>query len=978
MSNVVESFARAVADRYRIERELGRGGMATVYLAEDLKHRRRVAIKLLGPARASATGPDRFRREIEIAAGLSHPHIVALHDSGVADDRPYYVMPHIDGESLRDRIAREGPLEVEDALRLAREIASALSYAHHRGLIHRDIKPENVLLSDGIALVADFGIAHVRQSEGNTALTTMGTTVGTPSYMSPEQISGSPEIDGRADLYSLGCVVYEMLAGRPPFSGPLESLVHQHLSVQPRPVSDLRPGLPANVVEAVAKALAKNPADRFATAASFAEALAAEATRAPMPSASAQAGAAVPNNLPPERTRFIGREKELVECARLLKETRLLTLTGSGGCGKTRFALKLAESLLAGHPDGVWFVDLAPLTDEGRVVETVAAALGVKEVAGKNLVEMLGQHVRGKRLLLVLDNCEHLLSTSAELADALLGASRELRILATSREGLSIEGERIIALRSLTVPSMEEALDFRAVESSEAVRLFVDRARLALSEFALTGTNAAPVAEICRRLDGIPLAIELAAARVKVLSVDQIRAKLDDRFQLLTGGSRTALPRHQTLRATIQWSYDLLPAVEQRLFRRLSVFAGGWTLDLAMHVAGEEEDEFGILDLLTHLADKSLVRVDRERGGEPRFGLLDTVRKYGQDRLTEAGEADTARHRHAAEFLSLAEHACAERFVREETWAVRFEVEHDNLRAALDFLRRTDAEAYLRLAGLLGWFWQARSHLLEGREHLANALAATPSDPPRPARARTLSGAGNTLSWLGDVAAARPLLNEALRMWRAVGDLREVALALEGIGWAQALGGEDEAACATFEECLRLQTEQGDPVLINRAMVALAQELVALSRVEEARPMASEIIAYGKAHSDRRSEHFGWHFLADCALIEGKCEESLGLYRESLVLARAIGDRLETSFEVQGVAMSLAGLGDWDRGLRLAAAARREWERLGVDLHIRFWDGLLDRYLGRARASLGAENADRISKGGSLVRFDDAVAAALE
>jgi serine/threonine-protein kinase PknK len=977
MPDGFESFARSVADRYRIERELGRGGMATVYLAEDLKHRRPVAIKLLSRDLGSAAGSDRFRREIEIAARLSHPHIVSLHDSGVAGDRPYYVMPYIDGESLRARILREGQLGLEEALRLACEIASALSYAHERGLVHRDIKPENVLLSAGIALVADFGIARVRSSDGDTALTTMGTTVGTPSYMSPEQIRGSEEIDGRADLYSLGCVAYEMLAGRPPFSGSLESLVHQHVSVRPRPVSDVRPGVPPHVVEAISTSLAKSPADRFPTAASFAEALTAEVTLAPASVPSASGRASVPNNLPAERTRFIGREKELAECERLLKEGRLLTLTGIGGCGKTRLALKLAESLLSDHPDGVWFVDLAPLTAEERVVGSVAAPLGVREAAGKDLLELLGRHLAGKRLLLVLDNCEHLLPACARLVDALLGASRELRVLATSREGLGIDGEGIFALGSLTVPSTEEAGDLSAVESSEAARLFVDRARLTFREFALTGSNAAAVAEICRRLDGIPLAIELAAARVKVLSADQIRAKLDDRFRLLTGGSRSALPRHQTLRATIQWSDDLLSPAEQRLFRRLSVFAGGWTLELATRVAGDEEDEFLVLDRLARLADKSLVCVDRERGSEPRYGLLDTVRQYGQERLSEAGEAEEVRRRHVAEYLSLAEVAYAERLVREEPWAARLEVEHDNLRAALDFVRGSDVETYLRLSGLLGWFWQARSYFREGREHLMQALASTPEEPARPARARALWGAGSLLSWQGDTAG-RPFMHEALRMWRELGVRKEVALALEGIGWAQFLGSEDEAARATFEECLRIQKREGDPVLVNRAMVALAQALVALSRVDEARPMASDIIAYAKANDDRRSEHFGRHFLADCALVEEKCDESLDLYRQSLALARAIGDRLETSAEVQGVAMSLAGLGESERALRLAAAMKSEWERLGVDLHIRFWDALLDRYFGRARAALGAERAGRVWQEGLLLPFEEAVVLALE
>ena len=971
-----EGFAGPLADRYRIERELGRGGMATVYLAEDLKHGRQVAIKLMTPEVAAAIGPERFRREIEIAARLNHPNILVLHDSGVADGRQYYVMPYIEGESLKAKIAREGRLSVEDSLRLAREIAGALSHAHHHGLIHRDVKPENVLLSDGIALVADFGIAHVAESDDATALTAVGTSLGTPSYMAPEQINGSAAIDGRADVYSLACVVYEMLTGKPPFSGPIPFLVHQHLTVQPLPLRELRPEVPQGVADAIAKALAKRPEDRYETAARFAEALTADQTLQPTVVSQAPAPGS-PNNLPAERTRFIGREKELAECRRALGETRLLTLTGIGGCGKTRLALRIAEGQLESHPEGVWFVDFAPLTDASRVAETVATALGVREVAGRSLLDVLQQHVRGKRLFLILDNCEHLLTAIAELADALLRSGEAVRILATSREGLGIDGERLFALRSLAVPSQTAGGDSRAVGSVDAVKLFVDRAQTAFHGFSLTEENAGAIAEICRRLDGIPLAIELAAARVRMLSPDQIRGKLNDRFRLLTGASKTALPRHQTLRATIQWSYDQLSPAEQRLFHLLSVFAGGWTLESAARVSGEDADEFEVLDLLSHLVDKSLVLVDRERGNELRYGVLETVRQYAQERLAETDEAQPARRRHFREFRALAERAYGERFIREEKWAAVLETEHDNLRSARDFVRSSDNESYLELAGTLAWFWQARSHLLEGREHLTAALAGSAAGEPRPARARALWGLANTMTWQGDAAAARPWMEEALSVWRQIGDFKEVGSALEGIGWAQIIGGEDEAALATFEECLALQRKEGDPVLINRAMVALAQVLVALRRVAEARSMASEIIAYAKAHDDRRSLHSGCHFLADCALIEENCGESLRLYSDSLAHAQAIGDRLEMSFEVQGVAMSLAGVGDSENALALAASAKAEWERIGVDLHIRFWDALLDRHLGAARQALGADASERAWQEGKRMPFDTAVERAL-
>jgi non-specific serine/threonine protein kinase len=971
---IPEALATALSERYRFTRVLGRGGMATVFLAEDLKHGRPVAIKVLDHEIASAVGPDRFLREIEIAARLTHPHILPLHDSGIAGDRFYYVTPYIAGESLRERIARERQLPLEDAVRLTREIASALGHAHHQGFVHRDIKPENVLLSDGIALVADFGIARATSGDGTSGRTSAGTAIGTPAYMAPEQLAGSPDIDGRADLYSLGCVLFEMLAGAPPFSGPVESLAYQHLSVTPRSVSELRPGLPFGVSATILKVLAKTPADRHATAERFVESLAAA-----LVDSSSHADLAgtrrPPNNLPAERTSFVGRDQELAECRRVFEETRLLTLTGIGGSGKTRLALKLAEGWLETYPDGVWFVDLAPLTDESRVAETVATALGVRDYAG-DPVESLRHHVRGKRLVLVLDNCEHLLSACATLVDALLDADAGFRVLATSREGLGVAGERLLAVRSLGVPPANAAHDVRRVEASEAVLLFVERARLAQPGFGVTEQNAAAVAEVCRRLDGIPLAIELAASRVRILSIDQIRARLDDRFRLLTGSSRTAMPRQQTLHAMIQWSYDQLAADEQRLFRCLAVFAGGWTLDAAVHVAGEGWDEFQVMDVLARLVDKSLVVVERERESEPRYTMLETVRQFGQERLIESGEGEAARLRHLDEFRSLAERAHAERFVRDAPWTAVLEAERGNLRAALANARASDTERYLALAGALAWYWLGLSLLQEGREHLTTALATAAVDPPRAARARALTGAGNILAWQGEGRTGLPWMQEAVRIRRTLGDSREIGLAIEAVGWAQFTDGDDVSARATFEECLSIQRDGGDPILVNRARVGLGQVLSALREIELVRPMAREIIAFSASIQDARSEHLGWHYLADAALIEGKCNESLGLYQKSLVLARQTGDRVETSFEVQGVAMSLAGLGQPAESLRLAGAARAEWGRVGAEPHVRFWDELMDQYFGRARRALGPA-ADAEWERGSRISFDEAVEIAL-
>src|SRR5829696_1865327 len=450
------------------------------------------------------------------------------------------------------------------------------------------------------------------------------------------------------------------------------------------------------------------------------------------------------HNLPATRSSFIGRETELRSVKRDLAMTRLLTLTGAGGCGKTRLALEVARELVGAYPDGVWLVELAPLPEGALVAQAVAAALGVHEQADRSLSDALVAFLRAKRTLLVLDNCEHLVDAVASFADTLLNSCPHLRVLATSRESLNVEGELNWLVPSLSVPSLGQSPRVEELAGYESVRLFVERARHRNPAFSLTPENAHAVARICGRLDGIPLAIELAAARVG-LSVEQIARRLDDSLRLLSAGSRTASPRQRTLRGTLEWSYALLSEPERRLFGRLSVFAGGWTLEAAEVVGAEGHTEHGdVLELLSRLVEKSLVVGEATGGGGARYRMLEPIRQYAQEKLEEGGEAEEVRRRHATFFLALAEEAEPRlQGPGDREWLEHLEAEHDNMRAALSLaLEQEEAdELGLRLAGALWLFWEARGYYGEGHSWLEQVLARG-SQASAVARIKALEGEG--------------------------------------------------------------------------------------------------------------------------------------------------------------------------------------------------------------------------------------------
>jgi predicted ATPase/class 3 adenylate cyclase/DNA-binding XRE family transcriptional regulator len=617
-----------------------------------------------------------------------------------------------------------------------------------------------------------------------------------------------------------------------------------------------------------------------------------------------------PHNLPIQLTSFVGREREVAELQPLLQASHLLTLTGPGGTGKTRLALCLAAEELEAFAAGVWLVELAPLADPALVPQTVAAALGVRELPGRPILDALRDFVRGKALLLILDNCEHLIDACAQVAETLLRAAPDLRILATSREAFGIAGETTYRVPSLPLPDSARLGRPRAMDAlarNDCVRLFAERAAVTLPAFHLTATNTPAIAEIGRRLDGIPLAIELAAARTKVLPPEQIAAGLDDRFRLLTGGSRTALPRHQTLLALIEWSYELLTEPERVLLRRLSVFAGGWSLEAAQAVCGEELGA-DVLGTLAHLVDKSLIDVeDAADATEGRFRLLETIRQYARGKLVEAGEAERVSDRHLAYCIHFAEEAEPHlRRAEQLAWLDHIEREHDNLRAALAWaLASGQRERALRLAGALSYFWLVRGYLSEGQKWVDAALAgaehvngekaahtdALPGAAAQAHRAKALHGAAWFQFVTFDPKAARALVAEELRVWRELGDRWWIAVSLELEALIMSYQAESQPALACLEEAVALARQIEDPWVLAICLIRFGRALKPQGKATAGRPYLEEGVALARGVGDRMLLSEGLRELGSIHYAAGDLEVAASLSAEALALGRAIGSR---------------------------------------------------------------------------------------
>jgi predicted ATPase/class 3 adenylate cyclase len=717
----------------------------------------------------------------------------------------------------------------------------------------------------------------------------------------------------------------------------------------------------------------------------------------------------LPNNLPHQLTSFVGREQETEDIRKLVRSTRLVTLTGVGGCGKTRLAVQIAADLLDEFPEGVWIVDFATITDPALVLQATATALELPDELGRPIRESLTDYIQSREMLLLLDNCEHLIQPVAQLAQSLLQAGSRLRILATSREAFGVPGETAWRVPSMSVPDAETPLTLDALSRFEAIRLFVERITATQPDFFLTDQNAPFVRQICQRLDGLPLAIELAAARARVLSVEQLAARLDDRFRLLTGGSRTALPRQQTLRALIDWSYDLLSEAEKTLFRRLSVFSGGWTLAAAEAIcsdtdqrrmtndelpmipdrraeAQELEEEIlstslvvgrSSLVVLTQLVDKSLVLCEESHDG-PRYRLLETIRQYCRDRLIETGEPEPLRQRHRDYYLNLAEQAYNSLAAGDRVWMTRIETEYDNLRAALSWSEEVEdsGETGLRMTVALLWFWFGRGHYSEGSEWLERALKHG-AKAREDLRARALNGLGAMAHGVGDYARAAELHEQALAIYRKTADRRGISFSLAGLGAQHVCLCQFEQATTILEEALAIVREVGDRWCMGLILLNLAEAAWHLGQQVRAESLCTECLQTGLETGNALWRAYALNGLGAASVYRGDVEAAKRSYIEALRLFCEIGDRRNAAYSIEGFARVAVSEGQYARAARLfgATEALREVIRSPWTPPDRIE---YEKHLARLHVALDAETLQQEWRQGRALTLEQTIAFAME
>lgn len=943
-------------NRYLIEKQLGSGGFAIVYLGRDQQLlSKRVVIKfLLEDLTQSAWSKKKFQQEIEALSRIDHPGVVGVLDAGeLLNGKPYLVMQFVEGHNLRSAIASQR-MELKRVAKIIQQVGRAISAAHDKGVYHRDLKPENIMLQDlgegeEQIKVIDFGIATVKDSRVATSRSTTA-VAGTVSYMAPEQLMGKPS--PASDVYAMGVMAYEMLTGQQPYNpdSPYQLLEMQRAGLKVRP-KDLRSDLSGAAQEVILKALSFYERDRYSRPCDFGRELA-RALTSDEDENEIRAGVSVIepesllpsstilvndssrlNNLPVQPTRLIGRETELTTLEGLLRQEdlRLVTLTGAGGTGKTRLAIQAAENLLNQFANGVCFVSLAAISDPILVVGEIGRTLGIKEMGNTPITQLLEAHLRDRQMLLLIDNFEQVAS-AAPLVLNLIARSPQLKVLITSRAPLHIRGEQEFNVPPLAVPELNHLPSPEEVGRYPSVALFVERAMSRNQNFAVSNENAQIISEICIRLDGLPLAIELAAARTKLLSLPELLARLESRLSVLTNGAQDLPTRQQTMRSTISWSYELLTEDQKALFRRLAVFVGGFTLETSEAFCSQTGDvKLDVLDGLSSLVDKSLLQHKEEKGNS-RFVMLETLREFGFECIAATGEAEALQHAHLLFFLRFAEKTePALKGPSQAMWLDQLDNEHDNLRAALNWAKEIgQVDKGLQLAAALVRFWGVRGYLSEGRAALEELLSRADMEVLRSTvRVKALNAIGILARHQADYTCAVLHLKEALALSRELGDTQGSGLSLNFLGLVAYDQGDYSRAASLLEESLALCRESGDQLGTALALNHLAVVAQHTGDYENALLFQQQSVAIRRILGDKLAIASSLNNLGLLALDRCDYEQAERLFSESLSLFREIGDKL-------GIATSLNNLGEmaqfqaqYERALKLYEQSLTLFKEIG-------------------------------------------------
>jgi predicted ATPase/tRNA A-37 threonylcarbamoyl transferase component Bud32 len=918
--------------RFEVLRIIARGGMGVVAEAEDRALGTRVALKFIQPSLAGDPAVrERFRREILLARRITHRNVCRIFElfSTQADGEQvlFLTMELLEGETLSERLQR-GPLTPEVALPLVQQMVEALEAAHAQGIVHRDFKSSNVLLvPDGTAervVVTDFGIARAleRERSRDPEMTAEG-LLGTPGYMAPEQVLGG-HVTPATDIYALGVVLFEMLSGELPFQRetPMATALARVSAPAPR-VSSRRPGVDPTWDGVVATCLAREPVFRYAAVRDVIRAL-----RGGAPAPSLPPG--LMETLPAEVSSFLGRTTEIPAAVALLqgRRVRLLTFTGPGGTGKTRLSIEVGRALANDFADGVTFVGLSNVSDPGRVPQAIAAALGLKEVAGVSFEEVASSFLRPRNQLLVLDNFEHVLP-AAPVIGRLLRAAPALAVLVTSRSLLHLSGEHDMPVPGMGLAS-SNARTAKAALGNDAVRLFVERAQALSSSFELTDENAGDVLALCQRLDGLPLAIELAAARIRRDTPRSMLERLSQTgaLQMLGQGFHDVERRQQTLRETIAWSDNLLSAEERGLFHALGIHVSGATLEGAAAVAGLTPD--GALELLGSLVDKSLVQRTQTPRTEDRYVMLQTLREYALAELEKEERFTVVRGRHAAHCLAVAERASASlRGPDQGRLLAEMETDHEEMRIALHWLGdHGRSEEALRLSVALGPFWDIRGHWVEGQRRLFAALERAPQAAPS-LRAQALHWLG-VLEWcLGRLQESRRDHEESMALCRAIGDELLLGEGLYRVGLT-ALFQDDLHALERFaEELAELGERLSEPRL--RALADSNRAAVESERgnVTRAIALADESLELMRQVGDAYAYGFFQNVLGELTRLAGDHTRAKAAYEAELRIAEQLGCKRFLTVGNANLGQVAAAEGDWTTALQRTKAGLQINHALG-------------------------------------------------